>query len=162
MKTVYLVRHGKSDKSILNLDDFDRPLNKRGLEDAPKMAKRLKKVRKIPDVIISSPAERALSTARIFAKILDYPSDAIIEDQSIYEAEKKDLLKVITHIDNTYDSAMLFGHNPAFTEMLNYLAGESIDNLPTSGVAQIEFDIDSWKEVSGHSGKLIILDFPKK
>lgn len=161
MKTLYLVRHAKSDWNLLNLDDFDRPLNKRGLRNAPVMAKRLKKRKIKPEVLISSPAERALSTARIFADVFGYSEKKIIKKPTIYEAEIKDLLKVINHIDDKYGSAMLFGHNPTFTDMVNYLTDMELDNLPTCGVVQVEFDVDNWHEISTHQGKLILFEYPK-
>jgi phosphohistidine phosphatase len=160
MKTLYLIRHAKSDQTILG-PDFDRPLNERGLKDAPKMAERLLKRKVHPDLIISSPANRALTTALTFAKTLDYKSKNVIKEERIYEASTSALLNVINNIDDKHNVVFMFGHNPGITNTINYLSNSQLDNLPTCGIVKIDFEFDSWKLISTGTGSAGYLDYPK-
>jgi len=162
LKTLYLIRHAKSDWGNPNLKDFDRSLNERGNENAPFMGKLLKKEKIFPDLIISSPAKRAITTARKIAEEIDYPKNKIVEDLNIYEANIKTLLKIVNSIDDENEIVFMFGHNPGFTELLGYLTEANIPNIPTCGIAQIEFENDSWKEVSRETGNLKRFEYPKK
>lgn len=162
MKTLFLVRHAKSDWSNHNFNDLERPINQRGLRDAPLMAQRLKLLNIPINEIISSPAVRAYSTAKIFAEFLDYPLPKIRHEQLLYEADIKTFLSVINGLSASRETVMIFGHNPTLTEMIDYLADHSISKLPTCGVAMIAFDTDDWKTVSHHNGELKMLDSPKK
>ena len=162
MKTIYLVRHAKSDWGNASTGDFDRTLNERGMKNAPVMAARLKKKGILPELVISSPATRALTTAELFSETLGYPEEKIQKRMEIYRGGVLDLLKIVQQIPDLYDSAMLFGHNPTLTEFSNLLTGSYTDNLVTCGVIKIELDIESWKSANPDSGKLIWYDFPKK
>jgi phosphohistidine phosphatase len=161
MKTLFLVRHGKAQKGILGQDDFERKLNERGKEDVVEMAKRLKKKNIEPEHWISSPAERAFATAKAFAKEYKIELKDIKLAEHIYEAQTADLLYVINQIKDQYNSTILFGHNPAFTLIIDYLTGKDIENLPTSGIAAITFDFDSWEFLSRNTGSLLFIDYPK-
>lgn len=162
MKTLFIVRHAKAEKIAPNSSDFERPLAKRGLSDAATMAERLHQQGIIPDCIISSPANRAKNTALIFAEIIKYPNNNIIWEQAIYEAWTDDLVNILKNTDNSYQSVMIFGHNPAFSTLVTLLSTEEIEGLPTAGIAQIEFkNLDQWAELKAGSGKLVVLDFPK-
>ena len=157
-----LVRHAKSSWDNTDLQDFDRPLNKRGLKNAPEMGKRLLiKGLKI-NLIYSSPALRALTTAELIAKEISYESSKIICIPEIYEAGLSTLFNVVKSIDENCQSAMLVGHNPGFTYLCNYLCNAQIDNMPTCSMAHIEFPVESWKEIAKHEGKLVDYDYPKK
>ena len=112
MKTLYLVRHAKSSWKYPNLDDFERPLNKRGRKNAPFMGTILKKLKVAPDLIISSPTNRATMTARIFADKISYPLEKIHYRESIYECRANAFIHVIEHLDDVGNKAMLIGHNP--------------------------------------------------
>ena len=162
MKKLYLVRHAKSSWKERNLSDFDRPLNKRGNRDAPFMGNLLRQKGVSPDVIISSPAKRAITTAKTIAKEVGYPINKIMEVENIYEASAGELINIINDIDDKHETAILFGHNPGFTMLSNYLSGQRIDNLPTCGVVHIEFPFESWNKVEIDSGKLIEFEYPKK
>lgn len=144
------------------MNDFDRPLNKRGTHDAPMMGKRLSERSHEIDLIISSPANRAITTARMMAKELGYKSENIQEEPKIYEAHVRELLKIVNNISNDHHSVLMFGHNPGFTDMADYLTGAGILNIPTCGICKISFDFDDWAEVSAHTGKLEYFDFPKR
>jgi len=165
MKTLYLIRHAKSSWDAPELDDFERPLNKRGTKDAPNMAKRLKEKRVTPDCMISSPATRALDTCKEFARILDFNKDKIKTDKRLYHANEDQILTVLRELkDREGDEeevVMLFGHNPGLTEFTNVLLNETIDNIPTCGIVKGNLKIDRWKDASFGCGKLASFDFPK-
>ena len=162
MKTLYLVRHAKSSWNHPELTDIKRPLNKRGKRDAPFMGNLLAKGKIKVDQIISSPAIRAYSTAKIFASAIGYPLENINLDKNIYEADSYDLLQIIHGLDNKIDFVMLFGHNPGLTELYNKLSNKPIGNLPTCAATAIEFDIKYWEEVETFTGKLKFFEYPKK
>ncbi len=161
MKKLFIMRHAKSNLGDATQKDFDRTLNERGKKDAPEMGKRLKKNGVKPDLIISSPAVRALRTAREVAKEMDYPEKNIVTEPQIYQAEISDLIKVIRNLDDKNNKVILFGHNPSLTGLVGYLSDQFIDHIPTSGVVQINFDLPTWKQVTQQSGKFISFDFPK-
>lgn len=161
MKKLFLVRHSKSAKDNPILTDFDRPLNFRGYKDARVFGAKLKKIIGQPELFISSPAVRAVSTAVIFADVFNVNSKKIILDKSLYESSVNDYLKVMKAIDNSYSSVMLFGHNPTITSLANNLTKPFTENIPTTGVTGIEFNIKQWKELVPASGKLFLYDFPK-
>ena len=162
MKRLYLIRHAKSSWKDPDLADFERPLNRRGKKDAPYMGKRLKKYEVTPDLIISSPAKRALKSATIIANEIDFPTNKIITDMSIYQADVPNLTDLIQNIDDSNNQVMLVGHNPDLTSLANYLSNYTISNIPTSGIFCIDFDISSWKNVAARKGIFIFFDYPKK
>jgi phosphohistidine phosphatase len=162
MKTLYIARHAKSSWKDPELSDFDRPLNKRGKRDAPFMGKLLKDSGVKPDLIISSPAKRAIVTAKEFAGKLDYPGKKIKQDDRIYYNTVNDLMAVISGIDNEVDHLMLFGHNPSFTELANELCNHPVDNIPTAAVYAIDFEVDNWKQIGTKTGSLRFFEYPKK
>jgi len=161
-KTLILARHAKSSWKDTTLNDIQRPLNKRGNKDAPKMGEHMDEHNIKPEVIFSSPGLRALTTARLISvKIGIKPSDIIIDD-NIYTFNSQDLLKVIKALNNKYKKVMVVGHNPAITDLVNYLSGAKIDNVPTCGVAVLVSSTDSWKKVGKNKAKLDSFDYPKK
>jgi phosphohistidine phosphatase len=162
MKTLYLVRHAKSSWKYPNLDDFERPLNKRGRKNAPFMGRILKKLKVAPDLVISSPANRAAITARMIAAKINYPLEKIQYSENIYEFSEDALISVIKQIDDSVNKAMVVGHNPATNGLANYIGDQPIGNIPTSGVCCVELDISSWAKVKEHCGKLKFFEFPKK
>jgi phosphohistidine phosphatase len=161
-KTLLIHRHAKSSWDDLSLSDFERPLNQRGKADAPRMGKRLKMQGFHIDLFLSSPARRAIETARIIASELGAPASDIQEDRNIYMAGTRQLLKIVNQLNDSLETVILFGHNPGFTELIDYLSGTDVVNLPTCGVAVIEFPLDSWAEVSRNTGSLVHFDYPKK
>ncbi len=162
MKQLYLVRHAKSSWKDPVLTDMDRPLNKRGKRDAPFMGERLNKYDVQLDLIISSPAKRALSTAKIIAKEIGCPKKKIVANESVYMAGVPSLLNTIQGIDDSHSRVMFFGHNPGLTELAVYLSNYHVDNIPTCGIFCTDFDVDSWKEVSKGTGSFAFFDYPKK
>jgi len=162
MKTLYLVRHAKSSWKYPKLDDFERPLNKRGRKSAPLMGKILKKLKVAPDLIISSPANRAAMTARIIADKIKYPLDKIVYSGTIYEFSTNAVMHFIEQLDNALDKVVFVGHNPAITDLANYFGGEPISNIPTCGVFCLDLDISSWGKIFENCGKVKFFEFPKK
>jgi len=162
MKTLYLVRHAKSSWKYPDLDDFERPLNKRGRKSAPIMGEILKKIEVSPDLIISSPATRAATTARIIADKINYPLDEIRYSETLYTYSEDVLIPVIKNINDTVKKVMLIGHNPAFTNLANYICNQRVSNIPTCGVFCADLDVSSWAKIGEHCGKLKFFEFPKK
>jgi phosphohistidine phosphatase len=162
MKTLYLVRHAKSSWNYPELEDFERPLSKRGRDSALLMATILDKRKAVPDLVISSPANRAAMTARMLANAIHYPLEKIQYSETIYLSDETVLIQVIKNMNDSVKRAMLVGHNPGLTGVANTIADEPIDNIPTGGVCCIDFRIRSWKEVRQHGGTLRFFEFPKK
>ncbi|MBX2915716.1 MAG: histidine phosphatase family protein [Cyclobacteriaceae bacterium] len=165
MKKLILIRHAKSSWDDPELDDFDRPLNKRGQKDAPRMGKRLKEKRVTPDIMISSPAERALATCIAIAKVLNFDQSKIKTERKLYHASEDEILNVLRNLkDSPRDSeevVLLFGHNPGLTEFANSLLNQTIDNIPTCGVVGAELVVKRWQDVSFGCGNILFFDFPK-
>lgn len=161
MKKLFLIRHAKSDWSNPLLNDFGRGLNNRGFKDAPVMAKLLRDKNIIPDLIISSPALRTKLTLEFLLKKLDYKNE-IIYDKSIYEAPYLDLKKVINKVDEQFDILFLVGHNPGLCDLANSLCNESFENIPTCAIVEIDFQTNSWSNISKENSKLIFFEYPKK
>jgi phosphohistidine phosphatase len=159
MKKLYIIRHAKSSWKDLSLSDFGRPLNKRGIKDALIIGQMIKRENILPDIIISSPAKRANSTACIIANELEY-TKSISFDSNIYEAGLSTLQNIIGHIDNTNESVFLFGHNPGLGMLADSLVG-IYDNIPTCGVVAIEFTCSQWKDICTTNAKLMFFKFPK-
>lgn len=162
MKKIYLVRHAKSSWSNPELRDYDRPLNKRGKRDAPFMGNLIKEKGIKPELLITSPAVRALTTARYFADELGYPEVDIIRDENLYEAGVKDIIKVISEISNDVGNVMLFGHNPGLTDFCNFIANRQIDNIPTSAVVSLVLKTSQWNDIEANTCELDFFEFPKK
>ena len=160
MKKLFIIRHAKSSWRDDTLDDFERPLNKRGKANAPFMGERLKERNIMPDIIISSPAKRAKTTAEIIAKKVNYKKE-IVFNQDIYEAEPSALHYILSKLDNKNSVVFLFGHNPELNMMAEIYAGFD-ENIPTCGVVEIEFDCDKWADISAKNAKLVSFDYPKR
>lgn len=161
MKTLYINRHAKSSWANMGMADFDRPLNNRGENDAPMMGKRLKEKGVIPDHILSSPANRAISTARTIATEIGYLLENIKEDRNLYHASDVSILEIIKQQDDENDSLIIFGHNPGFTDLASILSGRWFDNIPTCGIVALQFEVSKWSEVSAGNGEISFFDYPK-
>jgi phosphohistidine phosphatase len=161
MKTLYLLRHAKSSWGNPELDDLDRPLNKRGKRDAPEMGRRLRRRGVSPDLLLSSPAVRALVTARVIAGKIGYPVSEIATDERIYLASPGLLLEILREQGDQVGSLMIFGHNPGFTQLTSLLGGERIANVPTCGFVEIELAGTTWRDADPGTGRLVLFDFPK-
>ncbi len=161
MKTLLLVRHAKSSWDDASLDDRDRPLNGRGKKDAPVMGERLAKLGLEPDLILSSPAARALTTAELLAKALDYQRKKIVVSEVIYGGTPAALLEVIRALDDDRKCVMLVGHNPEISGLAHEFSPQ-IDDLPTCAAVELHFDVKAWALVAPEMLKRIELHLPKK
>ncbi len=162
MKKLYLVRHAKSSWKNENLKDLERPLNKRGKRDAPFMGELLAKKNVRPDAVYSSPAVRAFDTAQLITGKLELPDETIELMPEIYEAGMGELLEIIRELPDEKQNVMLVGHNPGMTSLCNYISDKYFENIPTAAIAEIQFDLETWKDVKMESGKLLSFEFPKK
>ncbi|MGK0256264.1 MAG: phosphohistidine phosphatase [Arcobacteraceae bacterium] len=160
MKKLVIIRHAKSDWDDSSLNDFDRPLNKKGLKDALSMGKFLKEKNLLPDFMISSPATRAITTAQIIAKEVQYEK-AITPNQYIYEAYVNTLQEIVSYIHDSNDVVFLVGHNPGVSS-LSYMLSVMKESIPTAALVEIDFNCDSWMDISKENSTLISYDFPKK
>jgi phosphohistidine phosphatase len=161
MKRLFLIRHAKSSWDDVALADQDRPLNERGRRDAPKIGGRLARREVKPDLILSSPALRALTTAKIIAGKLDYKRKHIVIDDRLYAAEADDLLEVIHALDDRLQCVMIVGHNPELSELAQRLCSE-ISHLPTGAVAEFGFALTSWSDIGTCPAATVAFDYPKK
>lgn len=159
---IYLIRHAKSSWDNPEIRDFDRPLNERGLRDAPHMGKRLKEREVTPNLMLTSPAKRALTTCKEIARILGYEEERIKTDERIYHADEEELFQVLSELNDNQNTVILFGHNPGFTYFANSLFSERIQNIPTCGIVAGKLKIDSWKEIKAGCGMMEFIDFPKR
>ena len=159
MRTLYIVRHAKSSWAEVGMDDENRPLNQRGLKDAPMMAARFAGRNEPVDTLLSSPALRAITTANAFAEALSM--DAPQQIEKLYLASSNTLLSSLNELPRKVKSAMIFGHNPGLSVLVDDLTGNGIGDMPTCAMARIDLDVDNWEEVSKDSGLLIWSDTPK-
>lgn len=162
MKTLVVIRHGKSSWDHPDLKDYHRPLKQRGVNNAFSIASELIKLEVSPDLILSSPAVRALDTAIIVATNLGFPLNMISTESSIYEASVSDLLKALAGIPDEHTTVLFFGHNPGFTGLVNNLQEEPVMNLPTCGTVGIELPISSWSEIGNATGKQLFKLIPRE
>jgi phosphohistidine phosphatase len=166
MKSLYLVRHAKSSWADPSLADKERPLNKRGLRDAPLMGQRLAARKVRVDAIWSSPAQRALETAHFFASALKYPRKSIELHDRFYTNTIDDLLREIRSCTDEIKSLVVVSHNPVISEFANFLIGHGkdvdIESIPTCGIVAIDFDLPSWQLLREQEGRFLFFDYPKK
>ena len=160
-KELLLVRHAKSCWVDPHLEDHDRPLNDRGLRNAPEMGKRLQGSGIRPGAWISSTALRAMTTAEIIAEKIGFHQDQIQRSRDLYHASATDLQEFIARLDDAIDSIALFGHNPGMTSLVVNLYGLPIGNMPTCGVVHLQFNDDNWSAVSSAPPVRAYFDFPK-
>ncbi|MGQ0530891.1 MAG: SixA phosphatase family protein [Panacagrimonas sp.] len=161
MLRLTLIRHAKSSWSDAALSDFERPLNTRGLRDAPVMAGRFKALCRQPDRLISSPALRAISTARVFAGELGLAESDIDLQPQIYDASRATLIEVARQIAPAVRHALLFGHNPGFSDLARWLATCPFEDMPTCAIVSLELHIGAWSELGQGCGRLVNYLYPK-
>jgi len=157
MRSLFLIRHAKAVDISLSARDFDRDLQQKGIQRAEKIASDLKKTLTIDQntLFISSPANRAIQTAKIFASILGYPAENIRDSKELYDAHFIEILKVINTVEDHFNKVLVFGHNPGLSNLVNYLSHAEIA-LATSNVANLQLaDEDTFNMLSGDTAKLI-------
>lgn len=160
IKNLYLVRHGKAVSDFLG-SDIDRSLKERGINDSYSIAERLLKNKQVPELIVSSTAARALHTAIIFARVFKLPSSKIRLESDLYLADPHTILDIACKTDDHIHSVLMVGHNPGFTDLSNFFLYEGIDNIPTTGVVGLKFDIDFWPDIINIRPIESFFDYPK-
>ncbi len=161
MKTLLLIRHAKSSWDDPGQKDFDRPLNARGLKDAPMMAKRLINRKVKVNAFISSTAKRARKTCELFMKEFGADPDTMILQSKLYLAEPIAFIEVIRKIDEAVDHAIIFSHNNGITDFANQLTTARIDDMPTCSVFAIKIKTDNWADFEQAEKDFWFFDYPK-
>ncbi|TGE21684.1 histidine phosphatase family protein [Hymenobacter aquaticus] len=161
MKTLYLMRHAKSSWSFDDLSDQERPLNDRGRTDAPRMGQALAKRGIHLDLLVSSPAVRAMSTAALVAKAVEYPHQQIQVIEAIYRAEVPGLAEIVRQLPNGADSVLLVGHNPTITDFANVISPSPLNELPTAAIVCVKFNCASWAEADRSNAEFYFYDYPR-
>ncbi len=158
MKKLIVIRHAKSDWTN-NTKDFDRPLSKRGMKDAPKMAKLLIEQNIQIDQFVSSTANRAQTTCKLFAK--EFNSNNILLKDNLYMAAPKDFAEVITALDDKYDTVAVFSHNNGLTYFVNDLTDKDIEHVPTCGTVGFSIDTEHWADFAKAKKEFNFFFYPK-
>ena len=161
MKTLLITRHAKSSWNNDTLSDFQRPLNKRGIKDAPIMADRLQARGPIPEVVLSSTAVRAMETAELLMSSLYLSESTLLTTDAIYEAPLSALEQALTTLPQHISVAMMIGHNPGVSALGNYLCSQSNLQMPTCAMACFDLDIDRWENVYRDCAVMRWYDYPK-
>ena len=150
-KKLYIVRHGKAMADYGDISDIDRPLKESGINDAYQISKKLSGMNETPRIIISSHAVRALHTATIFAGTFKLSYNQIIIHKDLYTTNIKAIVDLIKNTNDDVQSIILFGHNPTFTELANRFLTDKIDQIPTTGVVGLKFNINTWQEIQAQN-----------
>ena len=161
MKSLYLVRHAKSDWSTPGQKDEDRGLMGKGIKKTMLIIEYLKQKSVLPDLIVTSPALRAESTAKLIAEGLGYPEEKIEKEKIIYRGDSDDILDFIFETSDSLNSLMVIGHNPTFTNLANRFLDEILEWMPTTGVVCINFDTDKWNDIRKCTRETGFVVFPK-
>jgi len=166
MKYLTLLRHGKSDWDAHYRTDYDRPLKARGRRDAPRMGEYLASLDLVPDLIVSSPAERSRMTAELFADAVGY-DQAIDWDEGIYGASAAGLIAILRRQPDDAGHVLFIGHNPGFEDLTSYLAGIGHGGatysvrIPTATALHLNLDVEAWRDARPGCAELLWLMTPK-
>jgi phosphohistidine phosphatase len=161
MKILLLVRHAKSSWDNAQLSDFERPLNERGKNDAPAMAKRVRERKIKIKRFISSPAKRAKKTAVIFMDEYGIQEKDLVLLPSLYEASVKNFYDAVENLNDKDDGVALFSHNPGITDFVNTLTEKNVDNMLTCGVFALKIKTKKWKDFKKAEKEFLFFDYPK-
>jgi phosphohistidine phosphatase len=160
MKTVLLLRHGKSKRGASYPIDYERPLAKRGKRDAESMGVFLAENDCVPGLIVSSPAERARDTTLRCAEAADYMGE-IRFDEALYYGEDDAYLEFLWELEDGLGSVMMVGHNPSMASLVETLSGVYV-RMPTAALARIDFEVDDWSEIGEGGGQLVWVQLPRE
>lgn len=161
MLKIGLIRHAKSSWDNPTLNDHDRPLNPRGRRDAPIMAKKVQDLFGTPDQLLSSTANRAFTTAKVFRNEMGLAESQLLSKANLYHSSEEDILQEISLLDDAIKFALFFAHNPTMTFLANSFQGDMIDNVPTCGVVILESTADNWAEFHISNTKRVQFIYPK-
>ena len=160
MKKIIIIRHSKSSWKDLSLSDFHRPLNNRGKIDGPIMSKHLSnRINKV-DFIHSSSSVRTFQTSKFFISRIEFKN--IKYDDNLYHCSAVSIIKMIKNYSEQYNSAIIIAHNPGLTNLINCITDITLDNLPTTGIVEIDFNCNKWIDISDKNSSIIDLKFPKQ
>jgi len=162
MKQIFLIRHAKSSWEQPGLADHDRPLNERGKRDAPFMAQLLCSSGLRVDGMVSSTAKRARKTAREFARAYGHKKSFIQLEESLYHAYPVEITRLVRRLPEEWNTVLLFGHNPGFTDLSNLFLGDYIDNVPTCGVVGASSEVNSWADWKPERARRHLFYYPKQ
>ena len=163
MKRLTLLRHAESNWNHPGLTDFERPLNERGRRESAEIGARLAKRNFEPELILTSPAQRATETLAIIAPAIDYNLTSIVPDKTLYGASLTEMYNLMEKLDDSLEHILMVGHDPTWTELANHLltgAGPSLHNIPPCGVVDLELKIQTWNEIHENCAHLLHLDTP--
>ena len=160
MKTLLVMRHGKSSWKDMSLDDFDRPLKARGEKASRFIGEEIARRGIVPCLVISSAAERACQTAKLAAKAAGYTGEIVTSEQ-LYMSGAKEYVNTIARADDAVDRVLVIGHNPDLENLVFHVTREFV-TLPTAALAHIEFDMDRWKDIKHTPGKLLAVLLPRE
>lgn len=159
MKTVIFVRHGKSSWEY-RVNDQDRPLQERGINDAHLVSAEFEKLSKNIDSAYSSPASRALHTCMIFLRTFNYPLEKLEISDQLYDFSGEAVMSFVKQLDDNLNKVVIFGHNYALTNIVNQWGNKAMENVPTSALVQISFDVSSWQTIKNGITEHILI--PKR
>lgn len=164
MKSIVVLRHAKAENSDFSIKDFDRALAERGVSDTATVASRLRlDTTFVPDLIISSSANRAINTARAFAREFSYSDDAIQQERLIYTGNTGDYLDIISKVSDEVNTLIFVGHNPTISRLVSVLSGKNLGELPTCALTQFELNLSSWSKINDRiDHKIVYFDHPKR
>jgi phosphohistidine phosphatase len=162
MKTLIILRHGKSSWDDHKLRDFDRPLKNKGRRRTQLIADYLNQHDLKPQLIVSSPALRAIDTARIAANGLGYELSEIVQNEALYFVTTEKYFEALYAAPDNINTLMIVGHNPMITDFCNSFIEHPVDNIPTSGMCVVSFDTEKWQDIHSAKPQLLHLVFPKK
>jgi phosphohistidine phosphatase len=161
VKTIIATRHAKSSWANIGQQDFDRPLNERGLSDAPMMGARLLKRRLNIDGLLSSTALRAKTTCNLIASAINFDAQKIMYTDRLYHAAPAIITDVLAETDDSIETLLFVCHNNGLTHWVNEQAGTILDNLPTCGMVAFTIDTMHWSHIARATKTLLFYDFPK-
>lgn len=161
MKTLIITRHAKSSWNNNTLSDFQRPLNKRGIRDAPLMADRLRNRSQTPELVLSSTAARAIETTALFMSTLGLGKESLLTTDTIYEAPLSALEQAVSSLPTHISVAMMVGHNPGVSSLGDFLCSRSNLQMPTCAMACFELDVERWEDVYRDCAAMLWYDYPK-
>ena len=162
MKQLALVRHAHAHGLEPGLEDFERRLDRRGRHEAEAMARRARELGLAPDHLISSPADRAIATAREFAKALEFPLPRIRHDDRVYRAERDQLVAILRAAPPDAARVMLVGHNPGLSELAAWLTGEDLGDLPTAALYVVTTGLEHWTDLRRGAFERVHLEYPAR
>ena len=162
IKHLLLVRHAQAEPYSPVVKDEERELTATGVADASRMGKHFQTLQVAPQLIISSPAYRTITTAQLLAEQLNYQIDKIKIESTLFESSMRNLMAVVNQLNETNDFVLIVSHNPTLTYLAEYLTREEIGTLPPCGSVNIRFENIAWQEISSNCGKLVWFEYPGK